>query len=362
MNATRAFSYSDGLTDTNLGFAITLSVLASLLVGAVVLPVILLKNLRFQPYQCLVSNYLTASLAIVLGSGFYRVVQISDYKVNGYEADVNCIVSSFFEFPFVVSTYSLFLIGLERFIYLRSRPRVSIDWCSLFIFIITPWALGITRYSVYLGDSSSRYINIPYMGLCIDITSERDGRRIVHFIFDIVIPIILATITFSLAIARTYSDYNEITARLEYDLESERSQLEREKQQVLKVMKELYLPVTFLLMKLVSIIILTLLFRESASKDNTQQVKDSTATAGVILLLFEPCLISIVFFLLNFDLRKEVFKSPTVSPNNVEVTDPGDNVESDGAESDSSDATSNVVQQQPPDVTTVNDNVTTTTV
>ena len=120
------------------------------------------------------------------------------------------------------------------------------DWYSLFVFIITPWALGITRYSVILGDSSSCYINIPDSGLCIDITP---GRRIVHFIFDIVVPVLLAIITLSLAIARTYSDYNEITARLAYDLQDEHLQLEKEKRQVLKVIKELYLPITFLVLK-----------------------------------------------------------------------------------------------------------------
>lgn len=369
MNATNDYSPSDSVVDSNLAFAITLSILASLLVGAVVLPVLLLKSLRSQPYQFLVSNYLTALLAIVLGSGIYRVVQIARYKAEGYDAaarDTNCIITSFSEFPFVASTYSLFLIGLERFIYLRSKPRMPVDWCSLFIFVITPWAIGITRYSVYLGDNSSRYESIPSLGLCVDITSERDGRRIVHFIFDIVIPVLLTTITFSLAIGRTYSDYNEVTARLAYDLESERSQLVKEKQEVLKVIKELYLPITLFVLKLISIIVLTLLFRENGNEDNSQEHRDATVTAAMVLLLFEPCLISIVFFFLNYDLRREVliyipiFKSPVVSPNTVEDT--RGHVESDGDESDSSDTASNVVMQQPPDITTIKENVATTAV
>ena len=377
MNATtKEYIPSDSIVDSNLGFAITLSILASFLVGVVLLPVLLLKKLRSQPYQFLVSNYLAALLAIVCGSGIYRVVQIARYKSEGYEStmrDANCIVASFFEFPFVVSTYSFFLIGLERFIYLRSKPRMPIDWCTLFIFIITPWALGITRYSVYLGDNSSRYENIPYLGFCIDITSERDGRRIVHFIFDIVIPILLATVAFSLAIARTYSDYSEVTARLTYDLESERAQLEEDKRQVLKVIRELYLPITLFVMKLLSIIILTLLFREYGNDDNSQEHRDATGTAGIVLLLFEPCLVSVVFFCLNFDLRREmliyipIFRSPLVSPNVAE--DPRDDGESvdtaesgDATESDESDTGSNVVKQQPPDVTAVKENVTTTAI
>ena len=364
MNATRVYIPPDSTPDSNLGFGITFTILSASLVGVVVLPVVLLKSLRSQPYQFLVSNYLTSSLAIVLGSGIYRIIQIIRYRAVGYEAaarDANCIITSFSEFPFVVSNYSLFLIGLERFIYLRSKPRMPVDWCSLFIFVITPWALGITRYSVILGDSSSRYISIPYLGLCTDITPERDGRRIVHFIFDIVVPVLLAVITLSLAIARTYSDYNEIVAKLAYDLADERLQLEKEKRQVLKVIKELYLPITFLILKLISIVIITLLFREVGNEENTQQQKDSTATAGMNLLLFEPCLISVVFFVLNFDLRRQAltyipgFRSSLVSPDPVE--DSGDQVESDDAGSDSSGATSNVAKQ-PPDITTMQENTT----
>ena len=364
MNATRVYIPPDGITDSNLGFAITFTVVAAVLVGIVILPVLLLKNLRSQPYQFLVSNYLVSSLAIVLGSGIYRTIQIARYKAEGYEAavrDTNCIITSFSEFSFVVSNYCLFLIGLERFIYLRSKPRMPVDWWSLFIFVLTPWALGITRYSVVLGDSSSRYINIPYLGLCIDITSEKDGRRLVHLIFDIIIPILLAIITFSLAIARTYSDYNEITARVNYDLEAERLQLEKEKRQVLKVVKELYLPITFLILKVILIVIITLLYRAVGNEENSQQQKDSTVTGAMVLLLFEPCLISVVFFLLNFDLRRQVlpyipgFKSSLVSPNTIEDTE--DRVESDDAESDSSD-----VVEQPPDITTMQENIATTAV
>ena len=368
MNDTEVYTPPDGITDSNLGFAITFTILSSFLVGIVLLPVLLLKNLRSQPYQFLVSNYLASLLAIVLGSGIYRAIQIIRYKTEGYGAtvrDTNCIITSFSQFPFVVSNYCLFLIGLERFIYLRSRPRIPVDWCTLFIFVITPWALGITRYSIVLADESNRYINVPYLGICVDITQERDGRRIVHFIFDIVIPVLLAVVTFSLAIARTYSDYNETTARLTYDLEAERSQLEEEKRQVLKATRELYLPITFLVLKLIAIIAITLLYREYANKRNSQHQKDSAVTAAMALLLFEPCLISVLFFLLNFDLRKQVLpyllriKSSVVSPNAVEDT--GEHVDSDDNESGASDVASNVAQQ-PPDITAMQEKTATTAV
>ena len=368
MNNTEIYTPPDGITNSNLGFAITFTILSSFLVGIVLLPVLLLKSLRSQPYQFLVSNYLASLLAIVLGSGIYRTIQIARYKAEGYEAtvrDTNCIITSFSQFPFVVSNYCLFLIGLERFIYLRSKPRIPVDWCTLFIFVITPWALGITRYSIVLADASDRYINVPYVGVCIDITPERDGRRIVHFIFDIVIPVLLAVLTFSLAIARTYSDYNEITARLTYDLETERTQLEEEKRQILKTIRELYLPIILLVLKLIAIVAITLLYRENANKRNSQQQKDSAVTAAMALLLFEPCLVSVVFFLLNFDLRKQVlpyipgFKSPIVSPKAVEDT--REHVESSDDESDASDVASNVAQQ-PPDITAMQEKSATTAV
>lgn len=363
MNSTeRAYSPSDSTADSNLAFTIIFTIISSLSVGAVVTPVILLKNLRSQPYQFLVSNCLTSSLANVLGSGIYRTIQMIKYNSQGFEAtarDTNCIVTSFSQFPFVVSNYCLFLIGLERFIFLQSKPRMPVDWYSLFVFVVTPWALGITRYSVILGDSATRYINIPYLGICVDITSERDGRRIVHFIFDIVIPVLLAVVTYSLAIGRAYSDYNEIKAKLTYDLASERSQLEKEKRQVLKTVKDLYLPVTLLAVKLIAIIVITLLYREY-SRDNSQQHKDAVATAGLLLLLFEPCALSIVSIVLNFDLRREVqiyipcIRSPLVSPDSAEE------IRDDMESPDTSDAAS--AAAQPPDVATVKENVATTAV
>jgi len=118
MNNTEVYTPPDGITDSNLGFAITFTILSSFLVGIVLLPVLLLKNLRSQPYQFLVSNYLASLLAIVLGSGIYRAIQIIRYKTEGYGAtvrDTNCIITSFSQFPFVVSNYCLDWNGLSIF-------------------------------------------------------------------------------------------------------------------------------------------------------------------------------------------------------------------------------------------------------
>ena len=201
MNNTDVYDPPDDLVNSNLAFAIILTIVSSSFTGIVLLPVVLLKNLRSQPYQLLLGNYLSASLAIVLGSGIYRIVQIVRYRATDYDNAVeraNCIIGSFAEFPYIASSYSLCFIGLERFIFLFLDFKRTIDIYTTAVFVLIPWAIGITRYSVILGDSSSRYINVPYLGLCIDITPERDGRRIVHFIFDIVIPILLTIIVLSL--------------------------------------------------------------------------------------------------------------------------------------------------------------------
>ena len=77
----------------------------------------------------------------------------------------NCIINMFAEFPYIVSSYTLSFIGLEQFIFLYLDFKRTIDIYTTAVFILIPWAIGITRYSIILGDSSSRYINLPYSGL-----------------------------------------------------------------------------------------------------------------------------------------------------------------------------------------------------
>ena len=311
MNNTDNYSPSDDLINSNLAFAILLTIVSSSLNGIVLLPVVLLKNLRSQPYQLLLSNYLSSSLAIVLGSGLYRVVQIVRYLVTDFDyaaENTNCVVNSFFEFPYVASTYSLSFVGLERFIFVYLDFERTIDIFTTAVFILIPWAIGITRYSVYLGDNSSRYASIPYLGLCVDITSERDGRRIVHFIFDIVTPVLLAIVVLSLNYGKTYSTYKLIQAKLSYDREGEYLQLLEKKDNVMKVIKDIYVVAVFFGIRIIAIIAITALYRQYADKDSSHQESESAVTAAMILLLFEPCVIPVVFVIFNADLRKETFR------------------------------------------------------
>ena len=324
MNGTDHNDPSDDLVNSNLAFAILLTIISSCLTGIVLLPVVLLKNLRSQPYQLLLSNYLSSSLAIVLGSGIYRVVQIVRYIDSDSDdaaEDANCIVGSFFEFPYVTSTYSLCFVGLERFIFLFVNFKKTIDIYTSAVFVLIPWALGITRYSVHLGDNSSRYRNIPYLGLCVDITSERDGRRIVHFIFDIVIPILLNIIVLSVTYGKTYSTYKLVQAKLSYRRDGESSQLQEMMNNVMKVIRDLYIVVVLFGIRVIAIITITLIYRQSADEDNSQQERESTVTVGLILLLFEPCVIPVVFAVMNAEVRRETFRYFTqVSPSTSKRT------------------------------------------
>ena len=320
MNDTDAYDPPDDLVNSNLAFAILLTIVSSSLTGIVLLPVVLLKNLRSQPYQLLLSNYLSSSLAIVLGSGLYRAVQIVRYlatdRDNAAER-TNCIINMFGEFPYIVSSYSLSFIGLERFIFLYLDFKRTIDIYTTAVFILIPWAIGITRYSIILGDSSSRYINVPYSGLCIDITPERDGRRIVHFIFDIVTPILLTIVVLSVTYAKIYSTYKLIQAKLSYEREGEYPELLEKKKDIMKVIKDLYIVVVFFGIRLVAIIAITSLLRESADEDNSLQQRESSRAAAMILLLFEPCVIPVVFAILNIEVCSETFsylQSRKVSP------------------------------------------------
>ena len=311
MNNSDVYSPSDDLVNSNLAFALLLTVVSSSLTGIVLLPVVLLKNLRSQPFQLLLGNYLSSSLGIVLGSGLYRTVQIVRYlatDTNNAVGRVNCVVNTFSVFPYIVSSYSLCFVGLERFIFLFLDFKSTIDIYTTAVFVLIPWALGITRYSIVLADSSDRYINIPYLGLCIDISPERDGRRIVHFIFDIVTPVLLTIVVISLNYSKAYSSYRLIQAKLSYEREEEYSQLLEKKINLMKVIKDLYILVVFFGIRLVAMITITSLYRESANENFSQHQRESVLTVAMILLLLEPCIIPVVFAVLNVEVCQETFR------------------------------------------------------
>ena len=298
---------SDGVVNSNIGFAITFTVLASGLCGAVLLPVILLKSLRSQPYQLLIGNYVSCSLSTVIGNGLYRVVQIQQYRSEGFEeaaSKTECGFFFFFTFPLVSSNFCLAAVGWEKFISLYFRKTT--DWATMIVFIGLPWALGLFEYSAYLADDSERYESFPYLGSCDDISKERDTRRIIHFSLDIILPVIVTSAALGLAGSIAYSRYQEIKTQLNHNRDHDRATLLQEKKTVKKAFTELSIPVVFLCLRICFMTIITSLYREYGSDGNTQDKNDDILTASFFFLLFEPCIIPVVFFILNRDLRCEV--------------------------------------------------------
>jgi len=298
---------SGSVVNSNIGFGITFTVIASGLCGAVLLPVVLWKSLRSQPYQLLIANYVCCSLSTVIGSGLYRVVQIQWYRTEGFEEAANkteCGLFYFWTFSLVSSNFCLAAVGWEKFISLYFRKTT--DWATLIVFIGLPWALGLFEYSVYLADESERYQSFPYLGSCDDISKERDTRRIIHFSLDIALPVVITSATLGLALSVAYSRYRENITRLHHSRENDRPELLQEKGLVKKSFKELFVPVVFLCIRVSFMTIITSLYREYGSDDTTQDKKDNLLTASFFFLLIEPCIIPVVFFILNSDLRQEV--------------------------------------------------------
>ena len=189
---------------------------------------------------------------------------------------------------------------------------------TLLVFIGLPWALGILGHSLYLADNSERYENIPYLGICVDTTGERDRRRIIHFGLDIALPVLLAIVSLSLAGCKAYSRYREVKVQMRYDNENNGDELLKEKESVIKVSRELSIPVTLLCLRVCSVIVVTSLYREYGSEGNSQDKDDAIVTAAFSLLLLEVCIIPVVFAVLNVDLRQAVLSYvPSCSRHNA---------------------------------------------
>ena len=328
---------SDTLVDYNLAVVIIFSVLAPVLNGIVILPVFLLKQLRTKPYQYLTSNYLSSTLAIILEFGLYRGVQIIRYKIDGFETSAErteCGIVKFFEFPIVVSNFCLFVLGFERFLVLQYNR--AIDRFVLILLIAFPWALGIYRQAFELTSSKTRYQNIPYSGLCVDVTSEQWGKEIATRLLDLIIPFILASVTISLAYAKAYSEWRVIDERLKLELYSDhdkKKELELQKKSVINIVRSINLAVAFFTLRIITTTFFRLLLRQVEEEESSQNLKDYAAASGVFFLLLETVINPIVFVIFNCDYCKALcneiplLRSSSVYPSsdgevNDEVQDP----------------------------------------
>lgn len=302
----------DSLVNYNLVVAITFSVLAPLLNGIVILPVLWLKQLRIQPYQFLTSNYLSSTLAIILEFGLYRSVQIIRYKIDGYEIGAEkaeCGIVKFFEFPITTSNFCLFTLGFERFCVLQYNR--AIDRFTLFLLIAFPWALGIYRQAFELTYSESQYENIPYAGLCIDVTNEQRGKEIVTRLLDLIIPFILASVTIALAYAKAYSEWRLVDERLNLELYNnlnEKRELELKRRSIIQIVKTINLATAFFSLRILTTTLYRLLIRQVEEDESTQELKDNAGASGVFFLLLEIVINPVVFVIFNIDFRKALGK------------------------------------------------------
>ena len=297
----------DSLVNFNFAITVFLSLIAPPLHGIVLLPVLLLKQLRRQSHQYLYSNYLVSSLAIILGFSFYREVQVGRYILHGFEASSKktaCHVVKFFEFPFTASNYCLFLLGFERFIALHYNKMI--DWPTLLLLIALPWGLGIARHIVQL-STKNNYQNIPYLGLCVNVTEEKKKRMVITFLMEIVIPFLLALITISVAYAKAFNKRRRIKTRQKDFLSStENTQLRHEKRCVLKKTKFLNLAVAFFILRFCTALIFRVLYSVVEDDKSSQEMRDRAGVIGVFFLLIDVTINPILFFIFNSDLRKAI--------------------------------------------------------
>lgn len=321
----------DSLVDYNLGVAFTFSVLAPLLNGIVILPILWLKQLRAQPNQYLAANYLASTLAVILEFGLYRGVQIIRYKVVGFETAAErteCGIVKFFEFPITTSNFCLFILAFERFVILQYNR--AINWLILLILIAFPWALGIYRQAFELTSPKSQYENIPYAGLCVDVTIEQRGKEITTRLLDLIIPYILALVAITLAYAKAYSEWRVVVERLNvgvYNNPDEKKELKLKKRYILKIVKTINLITAFFILRILTTTFSRLLLRQVEEEESAQELKDNAGASGVFFLLLETVINPVVFVVFNTDLRQALgdrfpfLRSSLIYPSNDSETD-----------------------------------------
>ena len=297
----------DSLVNFNFAITILLSLIAPPLHGIVLLPVLLLKKLRRQPHQYLYSNYLASSLAIILGFGFYREVQVGRYIFQGLQAGLKktaCPIMKFFEFPVTASNYCLFLLGFERYIALNYKK--TIDWPTLILLIALPWALGILRHILQL-NAKNKYLSIPYLGLCVDVSAERKTRMVVIFLMEFALPLLLALVTISAAYAKAFSEWKRIKRKQQdFSSSTEITQLRHEKRSVLKKTKLINLAASFFILRFCTGMIYRVLYSIVEDDNSLQESKDKAGVIAIFFLLVDVIINPILFFVFNSDLRKAV--------------------------------------------------------
>ena len=302
---------SNSIIDANLVVTIIFTTLTPAFNGLLILVVIFSKQLRSQPYQWLLVNYLLSAIGLMFGFGIYRIIQIQNYRSDGFmksSEQTNCGVARFFEFPLMTSNFCLFLLGCERYILLKYNR--TINWFVLYLFLALPWTLSIYRYSFELTSSKEHYLNIPYVGLCIDISSEKEGRRILYTILNIAVPLILGVLSTVLAYYKAFAEYKEALQNLRrgsFSNTSEERLLLYRKRFVRKVVfQSINLTAILLTIRIVITTITSFLFSQFSKDDLSQDYKDRVGTIGVVIIYLETILIPIIYIAFNHMIQQSL--------------------------------------------------------
>jgi len=300
---------SNALVNFNLAVAIIFTIIAPVFNVIVVLPVFLLKSLHSKPFQHLVSNYLLSSLAIVGGFGFVRAVQICRYKQHGFDVSadmMNCGAAKLFEFPLATSNFCIFFLGFERYLFLKYKREIGRYVLSLLILV--PWGLGFYRHVTELAAAKDDYKSIPYVGLCIDISSEKEGKDTVTEIVDNAVPFLLAIFIVCACYGKGYCQAYKLKKRLQVDNlpAAERAELCNEQISLIRTLRTINIVAGFLLMRILTAIVVRILFTRVKNDAEPQDVKDRAATAGISILLFNVVMDTMIVAILNRDLHKAV--------------------------------------------------------
>lgn len=304
---------SKSLVDASLAVTVVFTIITPVLNGILILVIAFSKQLRSQSHQWLVANYLMSYVALMFGFGIYRILQIQNYRHDGFtksSKETNCGVAKFLEFPIMTSNFCLLFLGCERYILAKYDKKVS--WIVLFLFLILPWTLSIYRYSFELTSSKTRYLNIPYAGLCIDITGEKEKRRNVYVVFNIAIPLVLALTTIILAYYKTFHAYKNDSTYLRRrsfsDLNEEAFLLHRKKFFKKVIFRSTNLVAILLSLHVVITTITSILFSQFSRDDLSQDYKDIVGILGNIILLLETSIVPIICLALNHKLQEALIK------------------------------------------------------
>lgn len=295
---------SESIVDANLGVTVVFTTVSPIFNGILILVLLFSKQLRSEPYQWLLANYLLSSIALMFGFGIYRIFQIQNYRYDGFvksSEETNCGIARFFEFPLMTSNFCLFLLGCERYVFIKYNRTV--DWFVLLLFLALPWALGIYRYTSELITSEDQYLNIPYVGLCIDISNEKDVKRNLYSVLNVAIPLCLALISIILAYYKTFVEYKNVSVCLRkgsFVDANEKALLTQRKTLIRKVVfRSINLAAILLGIRSVITTVTSSLFSRFSDDDLSQEYRDRVGTVGIAIIYLETVIIPIVYLVFN---------------------------------------------------------------